>query len=69
MILVHIPLINLNFPANMQVFMSLFLDVTNFNLLPNDFIFEMLELTPTDPLNAKFLEVDIFYFIINFYLT
>ncbi len=62
-ILVHIPMINLNFPANMQIFMSFFLDVTNFNLVPNDFIYDLFDFTPTDPLNTNFLEVDIFYFI------
>lgn len=52
-ILVHIPLINLSFPANMQLFMSYFMGISNFDLLPTDFISEsVIEFTPTDALNS-----------------
>ncbi len=60
-ILVHLPLINIHFPANMQVFMSIFMGISNFDFLPTEFISEsLLEFTPTDPLDPKFGEADIF---------
>ncbi len=51
-ILVHIPLINLSFPANMQLFMSFFMGISNFDLLPTGFISEeLVEFTPTDAMS------------------
>ncbi len=75
-ILVHLPLIKINFPANIQIFMSYFMGISNFDFLPTEFISEqLLEFTPTDPLSDKFEEVDIFskaYFFsihLTFYVT
>ncbi len=69
-ILVHIPLINLAFPANMEVFMSFLIRITNFNLLPNDFIYNgLLEFTASDPENLRFDEVDIFTILILSFLN
>ena len=60
-ILTHLPLIKIKFPLNMQMFMSFLLEISNFDILPTDFISEsLLEFTPTDPLNTEFYEVDIF---------
>lgn len=61
--LVHIPLINISYPANMQIFMSFLVGISNFDLLPNDFISEsLIEFTSTDAYNPQFKEMDILNF-------
>lgn len=64
-LIVHLPLLNINYPANANIFFGSIISLTTFDVLPhetlNDFVFNF---SKTDPLNDRFDVLDIFWILL-----
>jgi hypothetical protein len=60
-IIVHMPLMSTTFPANAKFIFSLFIELALFDIVPNEFIVNlMFEVEDTEPYSTRFEELDIF---------
>lgn len=51
---VHLPLFNLNFPANANFFIEFVIQVATFDLIPPELVLSFFSFTETDPYNSGF---------------
>ena len=67
-IIILLPLIQSKMPANTGMFLNQIAKIAAFDFLPiDDFVYDKLELIPTDPVNEKFemLGIETLFFINN----
>eukprot|EP00347_Sterkiella_histriomuscorum_P009028 403342805 len=66
--IVHMPLINIDFPANTMLFYSLLFEISNFQLVPSDDInTQIFDFSETEDTQQNFQLLDIFQYSHQFY--
>eukprot|EP00347_Sterkiella_histriomuscorum_P005584 403356052 len=61
-IITHLPLNNINIPANAKYFFTIFIGICNFDILPSDYLLSLLiDISEeSDGFNSNFIDMDIF---------
>jgi hypothetical protein len=60
-LILHLPLLNVSFPANAYYFFKALIDISNFNIIPPKITEVFLSKFNTkDPINGNFNQMDIF---------
>ena len=62
-LIVHVPLFTINFPANAQYMFQFIVSVSQFDIIPTDFIdgiLDKFQITSDDAYNDQFESLDIF---------